>query len=82
MVRLKDKMENDGGDMVFDFNSNMVRLKVNRLPSFMFLLPNFNSNMVRLKEWSWDQRIKYVEHFNSNMVRLKEIFLSCAALDV
>jgi len=50
MVRLKEGFPNIFPIQLKDFNSNMVRLKVEAYSIKNALEVNFNSNMVRLKE--------------------------------
>ena len=71
MVRLKVASQQGQICLLLRFNSNMVRLKDDRVAITLSAEKGFNSNMVRLKEGYRKIGYHYVVRFNSNMVRLK-----------
>gem|GEM_PF-2477624 len=56
-----------------NFNSTMVRLKVDVMLALSLPVFNFNSTMVRLKEFGLKVLTCIMFYFNSTMVRLKAV---------
>ena len=68
---IKSEASNHRCSRVFNFNSTMVRLKVDAASFSADAFSYFNSTMVRLKAET-DEKNEFVSYnFNSTMVRLK-----------